>query len=63
MDIIFNKIKEIIKDQKGIETVEVIGYALIGLVFIAIIYNKTFGGINGLSEGVGSKLNKINNNL
>lgn len=52
-------VKRILYDQRGIQVLEAIGLALIGVILIALIFNATKGGINTTSDKVGNVLNTI----
>ncbi len=55
----FKKIKEILKDERGMETAEVIGYALIALVFTAVIYNGAKTQIDTATNSVGAGIDSL----
>lgn len=50
---------KILSDQRGMETVEAISFAVIGLITVALLYNATKSGINTTSNKVGNTMNTI----
>ncbi len=53
------KIKRVLGNQQGMETIEVIGIGVFALVIVALLYNATKGGFQDTSSKIGKGLNAI----
>jgi len=58
--IMLEKAKKIIKNQEGMETMEVIGMGVVGLIAVALLFNAVKPGFNSTTNKVGNGLTTIN---
>lgn len=56
-----NKIRKILYDQSGMQVLEAVGLAVIGLIFVALIFNATKSGIDDTASKLGNTLEVIGN--
>jgi len=49
----------VLTDQSGMQVLEVIGLAVMGLIVVALVYNATKGGLNTTSNKIGTALNTV----
>jgi hypothetical protein len=53
------KALKILKDQSGMQVLEAVGLAVIGLIFVALIFNSTKSGLDDTAGKVGNTLETI----
>jgi Flp pilus assembly pilin Flp len=58
-----SNIKRILSDQSGMQAMEAVGLAVIGLIAVAIIYNMTRGGFDSVTDKLGGTINSVNEKL
>ncbi len=58
-----NTVKSILRNQQGMQMIEAIGLAILGLVGVALIFNATKGEVSGVSSKLGEAIQKVNSNL
>jgi hypothetical protein len=51
--------KKILSDQSGMQAMEAVGLAVIGLIFVALIFNSTKSGLDDTAGKVGNTLETI----
>jgi hypothetical protein len=51
--------KKILSDQSGMQVLEAVGLAVIGLIFVALIFNSTKSGLDETAGKVGNTLDAI----
>jgi hypothetical protein len=51
--------KKILSDQSGMQAMEAVGLAVIGLIFVALIFNSTKSGLDETAGKVGNTLDAI----
>ena len=57
------RVKYVLKDQSGNQTIQAIGLAILGLIAVALIFNATKGGFSMTSGKVGNVINTVGNNI
>lgn len=55
--------KLILNNQQGVQALEAIGLAFIGLIAVAVIFSKTKGGFDSASNKLGNTIQAVNNKL
>ena len=58
-----SNIKQILSDQSGMQAMEAVGLAVIGLVAVAVIYNMTRSGVGSVTERLGGTIHSVNEKL
>jgi len=57
------KVKTILDNQSGMQVLETIGLAVVGLIAVAVIFNLTKGGFNSASNKMTTTIQSVNNKL
>jgi Flp pilus assembly pilin Flp len=58
-----SNIKRILSDQSGMQAMEAVGLAVIGLIAVAIIYNMTRGGFDSTTGKLQGVIQDVNDKL
>lgn len=54
-------LKKLLNNDRGFSTPEMLALTVIGVIFAMVIFNAVKGPVDDLSEGIGSKIDEINN--
>ncbi len=57
------KIIGVLKNQQGMQTIEVVGLAVVALIILALVFNKTKGGMSSTSLMVCISLKDFKGNM
>ena len=55
------KAKNILCNEKGMETIEVIGMGVVALIAVALFFNATKGNFDSINDKISKGLDDINN--
>lgn len=53
----------VLKNEKGMQVLETLGLAVIGLIAVAVIFGMTRGGFGSSADKIGSTIQAVNSKL